>query len=80
MLVLGTLVMHAGRHHGGLGVFGQPARPVQAVDPAVFSKGSCIAYAPTTGDRHLTVFLDAGHGGLDPGSVGTTESGRTIYE
>jgi N-acetylmuramoyl-L-alanine amidase len=26
------------------------------------------------------VFLDAGHGGIDPGGVGTTESGKTIYE
>jgi N-acetylmuramoyl-L-alanine amidase len=26
------------------------------------------------------VFLDAGHGGLDPGGVGVTESGQTIYE
>jgi N-acetylmuramoyl-L-alanine amidase len=26
------------------------------------------------------VFLDAGHGGPDPGAVGSTESGRTIYE
>jgi N-acetylmuramoyl-L-alanine amidase len=26
------------------------------------------------------VFLDAGHGSIDPGSVGVTESGQTIYE
>jgi hypothetical protein len=26
-----------------------------------------IAYLPASGDRHQTVFLDAGHGGLDPG-------------
>jgi N-acetylmuramoyl-L-alanine amidase len=26
------------------------------------------------------VFLDAGRGGIDPGSVGITESGQTIYE
>jgi N-acetylmuramoyl-L-alanine amidase len=32
------------------------------------------------GNRHLTVFLDAGHGGVDPGAVGVTESGRVIYE
>jgi N-acetylmuramoyl-L-alanine amidase len=41
---------------------------------------SCVAFAPTSGDRHLTVFLDAGHGGIDPGGVGETESGQTIYE
>jgi N-acetylmuramoyl-L-alanine amidase len=26
------------------------------------------------------VFLDAGHGGIDPGAVGTTQSGQTVYE
>jgi N-acetylmuramoyl-L-alanine amidase len=51
-----------------------------AVNPARFAKTACMAYPPTTGDRHRTVFLDAGHGGPDPGSVGHTKSGRTIYE
>ena len=39
-----------------------------------------MSFPPTTGDRHLTVFLDAGHGGLDPGGVGVTESGQQIEE
>ncbi len=39
-----------------------------------------MEYPPTTGDRHLTVFLGAGHGGIDPGGVGETEAGQTIYE
>jgi N-acetylmuramoyl-L-alanine amidase len=52
----------------------------QPVDPSVFSSGSCLAFAPTAGNRQQTVFLDAGHGGPDPGSVGTTRSGTTIYE
>ena len=39
-----------------------------------------MEYPPTSGDRHLTVFLDAGHGGLDPGGVGETETGQTIDE
>jgi N-acetylmuramoyl-L-alanine amidase len=51
-----------------------------AVDERHFEPGSCREFRPTEGDRHLTVFLDAGHGGLDPGGVGETESGQTIYE
>lgn len=58
----------------------RPAAGAVAVDSARFAKTACMAYSPTRGNRHLTVFLDAGHGGLDPGSVGATESGRTIYE
>ena len=46
---------------------GVSAPPVGGLDPAVFSPGACVAYAPIRGDRHLTVFLDAGHGGIDPG-------------
>ncbi|HXW88475.1 MAG TPA: N-acetylmuramoyl-L-alanine amidase [Streptosporangiaceae bacterium] len=52
----------------------------QAVDPRLFSPGACMAFPPTSGDRHETVFLDAGHGGIDPGAVGTTESGATVDE
>jgi N-acetylmuramoyl-L-alanine amidase len=51
-----------------------------AVDPALFAPGACVALPPTQGDNGLTVFLDAGHGGLDPGAVGTTSSGATVEE
>jgi N-acetylmuramoyl-L-alanine amidase len=51
-----------------------------AMDPAYFSKGACVEFPPTKGNRNLTVFLDAGHGGLDPGGVGSTESGQVIHE
>jgi N-acetylmuramoyl-L-alanine amidase len=52
----------------------------QALDPAMFSPGACVAFAPTSGDVHKTVFLDAGHGGIDPGATGVTESGANIDE
>ena len=51
-----------------------------ALDPSVFATGACQAYPPTSGDRHMTVFLDAGHGGLDPGALGMTESGQSVTE
>ncbi len=52
----------------------------RAIDPSYYEPGACVEYPPTFGERHLTVFLDAGHGGLDPGGVGETQSGQTIYE
>jgi len=51
-----------------------------AVDPALFEPGSCIAFRPTVGHRHRTVFIDAGHGGPDPGAVGVTLGGRSVNE
>jgi N-acetylmuramoyl-L-alanine amidase len=63
-----------GDDHGGGGGGGQ------AVDPGLFSPGACVAFAPTAGDRHETVFLDAGHGGIDPGAVGTTQNGTAVAE
>jgi N-acetylmuramoyl-L-alanine amidase len=51
-----------------------------ALDTSLFAPGSCMAFPPTHGNRHLTVFLDAGHGGVDPGGVGATSSGQSVYE
>jgi N-acetylmuramoyl-L-alanine amidase len=45
-----------------------------------FARGACVAFAPTSGDNRHTVFIDAGHGGVDPGGPGVTETGRVIYE
>ena len=53
---------------------------VRAIDPELFSPGACMEYPPTQGDRDQSVFLDAGHGGLDPGGVGSTEAGATVRE
>jgi N-acetylmuramoyl-L-alanine amidase len=50
------------------------------VDAHLFEPGACVEYPPTSGERHLTVFLDAGHGGLDPGGVGQDQNGNTVYE
>lgn len=62
------------------GVLGASPPGGTELDPSLFAAGSCVRFAPTAGDRHETVFLDAGHGGIDPGAVGRTLSGRTIYE
>jgi N-acetylmuramoyl-L-alanine amidase len=50
------------------------------VAPSLFQPGSCVLFGPTVGNRHLRVFIDAGHGGIDPGGVGTTSTGVTIGE
>ena len=48
--------------------------------PNALNPGTCIEYSPTGRARHQVVFLDAGHGGLDPGGVGSTSSGAPIDE
>lgn len=59
----------------------RPSAPAAVpVDPARFSPGACVALAPTRGHRHQTVFLDAGHGGPDPGAVGRTRGGAAVDE
>ncbi len=75
-LIAAVLVAAVVVKHVGSGTSTQP----QAIDPSAFSPGACVAFPPTDGDRHLTVFLDAGHGGIDPGATGSTQGGQTIYE
>jgi N-acetylmuramoyl-L-alanine amidase len=50
------------------------------VDAKLFAAGACVRYSPLVGNRHLTIFVDAGHGGIDPGAIGQTESGASIEE
>jgi N-acetylmuramoyl-L-alanine amidase len=65
---------------GGGNRTGTPDGAGQPLDTSAFAPGACVAFPPTQGDRHETVFLDAGHGGIDPGGVGTTQSGQAITE
>jgi N-acetylmuramoyl-L-alanine amidase len=79
-LATGVVICSCGA--GSPGVRSAPPSPPTEtqLDPSTFAAGACEAFEPTKGDRHETVFLDAGHGGIDPGGVGTTEAGNTIYE
>lgn len=36
--------------------------------------------APTSGSSPVLVYLDPGHGGVDTGTIGTTDDGTTVYE
>lgn len=45
-----------------------------------FTSSACVAYGPTGTDRHVTVFLDPGHGGPDPGASGTAPDGTVLQE
>jgi N-acetylmuramoyl-L-alanine amidase len=54
---------------------GQPFR----VPVAGTAAGTCISYPSTNGPATQTVFVDAGHGGPDPGVIGTA-NGRALAE
>lgn len=55
------------------------ASPV-AVDPRTFPVGGCIALPARASPARAVVMVDAGHGGPDPGSLGTTADGRRVAE
>ena len=83
-IVIGLVILSPGRRVAQVGAEERKAHPERhgpkAIDPAYFAPGACELYGPTHGNRHLVVFLDAGHGGIDPGGTGTTESGQAISE
>ena len=83
-IVIALIALGAGRRLPGVGAevpkTHRNSLGVRAVDPAYFAPGACELYPPTQGNRHVVVFLDAGHGGIDPGGTGTTGSGQQISE
>jgi N-acetylmuramoyl-L-alanine amidase len=61
-----------------------PAVPAPTPPPAVAasdpSNTRCVSLPPTGTARGQTIFVDPGHGGLDPGAVGTTSDGSSVSE
>ncbi|MGH3171827.1 MAG: N-acetylmuramoyl-L-alanine amidase family protein [Trebonia sp.] len=52
-----------------------------SLNPSFFAAGACTEFTPGGGPvRDETVFIDAGHGGVDPGGTGQTSSGSTVTE
>jgi N-acetylmuramoyl-L-alanine amidase len=82
MAGLALHVIHAQASHVSDDVVHPPSTSPAGtpLDASAFATGACMAYPPSDGDSHRTIFLDAGHGGVDPGGVGVTESGQTISE
>jgi N-acetylmuramoyl-L-alanine amidase len=61
-------------------VSGPPGSSQLSAPGISFAPGACISFQPTTGPAKATVFLDAGHGGVDPGTAGPTSRGHRIQE
>jgi N-acetylmuramoyl-L-alanine amidase len=45
-----------------------------------YAEGACKRFDPTHGNLHRTIFVDAGHGGPDPGTSGPDGKGGVIAE
>jgi N-acetylmuramoyl-L-alanine amidase len=86
VVAIGALLLHPDSDSSQ--ALGSPAKSAgtpdpgngKAIDPSRFAAGACEEFSPTSGDAHQTVFLDAGHGGMDPGGVGQTQSGTQVDE
>src|SRR2546426_843199 len=52
-----------------------------SASPNVFvSQDACVTLPPSNGKIRGIVFLDAGHGGVDPGTRGRTSGGVLVHE
>jgi N-acetylmuramoyl-L-alanine amidase len=57
-----------------------PNGPTPEVAQAALAPGACKTQEPTGRSRGQIVFVDAGHGGIDPGVTARTTSGATVKE
>ena len=57
----------------------KPALAAIQLPVAGIDSGTCISYPPSGAQSGKTVFIDAGHGGLDPGVVGAA-GGKQVLE
>ena len=62
------------------GVQVRSSEPISRVVLPGLEDGACMSFPPTNGHVDQTVFIDAGHGGLDPGVVGATAAGHQVLE
>jgi len=78
---LAAAIVAVGALLGATSRSGADAIAGRPVAPARFGVGACVAFAPTAvARRRGTVFIDAGHGGPDPGAVGVTLAGKPVHE
>jgi N-acetylmuramoyl-L-alanine amidase len=67
-------------HHPALQATTEQSSAGTALNPTKFASGACRVFPPTARNRYRTVFIDAGHGGIDPGALGTAPTGRQVEE
>jgi N-acetylmuramoyl-L-alanine amidase len=64
---------------GNLGVAPSPALVASQLSLPGLEAGACMSLPPTQAGSGQTVFIDPGHGGIDPGVVGAV-SGQQVLE